>query len=399
GIKFSKTACFPTGRLARSAIALAVCDLPAARHLASLAGTGSHFYCSTCNCYHKTTYGRVDFDSWKPRDKDELRKFAEQWRDAATTSEREKLFKAHGVRYSELWRLPYWDPSRQLVIDPMHCILEGLVQHHSRSLLGLTTTTTSSSSASSSSPPAFSCDLGEMPPGMTSKELTQVAAIHTFLVTQVPSDDEDLEKLKKNLSHKNTGPLKFEITIPSWFTSAPSDFGSASAGTMKADEWRSLITVYIPIALVSLWGAGTSHPSDEVGTRHRAILDHTMELVCAVYLACARSTSAERAHAYHSHIARYVGNLKKIHPTFALRPNHHAAFHIYDFLLLFGPAHSWWCFPFERLIGILQRLPVNHKIGVCLRSLIYSSKTDFSRRVGSYHVIFFHQDFKTSLLA
>jgi hypothetical protein len=209
GIKFSKTACFPTGRLARSAIALAVCDLPAARHLASLAGTGSHFYCSACNCYHKTTYGRVDFDSWKPRDKDELRKFAEQWRDAATTSEREKLFKAHGVRYSELWRLPYWDPSRQLVIDPMHCILEGLVQHHSRSLLGLTTTTTSSSSASSSSPPAFSCDLGEMPPGMTSKELTQVAAIHTFLVTQVPSDDEDLEKLKKNLSHKNTGPLKF----------------------------------------------------------------------------------------------------------------------------------------------------------------------------------------------
>jgi hypothetical protein len=48
-----------------------------------------------------------------------------------------------------------------------------------------------------------------MPPGMTSKELTQVAAIRTFLVTQVPSDDEDLEKLKKNLPHKNTGPLKF----------------------------------------------------------------------------------------------------------------------------------------------------------------------------------------------
>ncbi|KAG2029335.1 hypothetical protein BDR03DRAFT_881069, partial [Suillus americanus] len=121
GIKFSKTACFPTGWLARSAVVLAVCDLPAARHLASLAGTSSHFYCSECNCYHKTTYGRVDFESWKPRDKDELQKFAEQWRDAATTSEREKLFKAHGVRYSEMWRLPYWDPSCQLVVDPMHC--------------------------------------------------------------------------------------------------------------------------------------------------------------------------------------------------------------------------------------------------------------------------------------
>ncbi|KAG2335990.1 hypothetical protein BDR05DRAFT_897382 [Suillus weaverae] len=210
-IKFSNTACFPTGRLTCSAIALAVCDLPAARHLASLTGTGSHFYCSTCNCYHKTMYSRVDFDSWEPHDKDELWKFAEQWRDAATTSEQEKLFKAHSVCYSELRCLPYWDPSCQLVINPMHCILEGLVQHHSRSLLSLTmaTTSSSSSSSSSSSPPAFSCDLGEMPPGMTSKELTQVAAIHTFLVIQVPSDDEDLEKLRKNLSHKNTGPLKF----------------------------------------------------------------------------------------------------------------------------------------------------------------------------------------------
>ncbi|KAG2335989.1 hypothetical protein BDR05DRAFT_897389, partial [Suillus weaverae] len=78
------------------------------------------------------------------------------------------------------------------------------------------------------------------------------------------------------------------------------------------------------------------------------------------------STSAERAHVYCSHIAHYVRNLKKIHPTFALCPNHHATFHIYDYLLLFGPTHSWWCFPFECSIRILQCLPINHKIGGCL---------------------------------
>jgi hypothetical protein len=48
-----------------------------------------------------------------------------------------------------------------------------------------------------------------MPPGMTSKELTQVTSICTLLVSQLPSDDENLEKLKKNLFHKNMGPLKF----------------------------------------------------------------------------------------------------------------------------------------------------------------------------------------------
>ncbi|KAG2054033.1 hypothetical protein BDR06DRAFT_885012 [Suillus hirtellus] len=129
-IKFSKMACYPHGQLTCSAVAPVVCDLPATRHIASMAGVGSHFYCSACNCYHKSTCGRVDFEKWEPRNKVTLREYAEQWRDAATSSEHERLFKAHGVRYSELWRLPYWDPSQQLVIDPMHCILEGLAQHH-----------------------------------------------------------------------------------------------------------------------------------------------------------------------------------------------------------------------------------------------------------------------------
>jgi hypothetical protein len=37
--------------------------------------------------------------------------------------------------------------------------------------------------------------------------------------------------------------------------------------------------------------------------------------------------------------------------------------HIPEFLLLFGPVHSWWTFPFERMIGSIQRMPSNGKIG------------------------------------
>lgn len=44
GINVSKTACFPTGQLTRTTIALAICNLPAACHLASLTGTSSHFF-------------------------------------------------------------------------------------------------------------------------------------------------------------------------------------------------------------------------------------------------------------------------------------------------------------------------------------------------------------------
>jgi hypothetical protein len=152
-----------------------------------------------------------------------------------------------------------------------------------------------------------------------------------------------------------------DTATPSWLGSVPSNFGDVSAGTIKADEWRSLVTIYLPIALISLWGSSSQQTDSTADLK--VILDHTMDLVSAVYLASARTMSAARAAAYRTYIASYVGKLKTIHPTFGARPNHHASFHIYDYLLLFGPVHSWWSFPFERLIGIIQRLPTNHKSG------------------------------------
>ena len=151
-----------------------------------------------------------------------------------------------------------------------------------------------------------------------------------------------------------------DISKPSWLGHVPNNFGDTSAGTIKADEWRLLITVYIPLALISVWG--TSAP----GSPTCLALESTMQLVSAVYLACTRITSIRRAHDYRSCIASYVGDLKTCFPKFNLRPNHHVAFHIYNYLILFGPVHSWWTFPFERLIGILQRLPSNHKTGMSL---------------------------------
>ncbi|KIO01265.1 hypothetical protein M404DRAFT_101753, partial [Pisolithus tinctorius Marx 270] len=136
GICFSKTAKFPDGQVTCSAITLIMCNLPAARHLAALAGISSHFFCSVCDCYHKSNYGRVDCEHWAPRDQDKLHFHAEQWWDAVSSADQEWLFKDHGVHYSELWHLPYWDPTCQLVINSMHCILEGLVQHHICTLLG-----------------------------------------------------------------------------------------------------------------------------------------------------------------------------------------------------------------------------------------------------------------------
>ncbi|KIM70953.1 hypothetical protein PILCRDRAFT_17572 [Piloderma croceum F 1598] len=58
----------------------------------------------------------------------------------------------------------------------------------------------------------------------------------------------------------------------------------------------------------------------------------------------------------------YIQELQNLHPMATHHTNQHMVMHIYDFLQLFGPVHSW-CFPFERLIRQLQRMLSNHKFG------------------------------------
>ena len=44
-------------------------------------------------------------------------------------AQQKKIEQEFGVRYSELCRLPYYDPIRCHLIDPMHCLLLGIAKH------------------------------------------------------------------------------------------------------------------------------------------------------------------------------------------------------------------------------------------------------------------------------
>jgi hypothetical protein len=152
-----------------------------------------------------------------------------------------------------------------------------------------------------------------------------------------------------------------DMVTPSWLQSVPCKFGDRSSGTLKADEWRTMTAVYLPIALISLWGTGTNHSANTVYLC--AVLHHTMDLVCATSIACLRTMTVDQMDAYLGYLKSWVSGLKDLHPSSSHVINGHMAFHIYDFLQLFGPARSWWCFPFEWLIGHLQCITHNHKHG------------------------------------
>lgn len=136
GIWFTRTACYPRGRLSRSAIAGLVTDLPAARKLSGMAHHKMRLFCAFC-LLNKADINNIDWCKWEPRTWQDILQSARRYRDAPDQATRDKLFQETGVRWSAFMDLPYWDNTICVVVDGMHYLFLGLVSHHVRSILGV----------------------------------------------------------------------------------------------------------------------------------------------------------------------------------------------------------------------------------------------------------------------
>ncbi|KAJ3990606.1 hypothetical protein F5050DRAFT_1823330, partial [Lentinula boryana] len=148
-----------------------------------------------------------------------------------------------------------------------------------------------------------------------------------------------------------------EVLVPSWVKKPPFDSGLKAGGTLKANDWQIIFSLYLPLALLSLWKEESSIRADNY-SEMAPVLDTSMHLMCASILMAKRTSSHEERERFLQHYTAHIHGLKENFPGFAV-PNHHLGFHVYDFIRLFGPVHNFWCFPGERLIGKLQKIRTN----------------------------------------
>lgn len=148
---------------------------------------------------------------------------------------------------------------------------------------------------------------------------------------------------------------------PSWVTSVPLDISSVGS-KLKSDQWRTLGNLYLPVTLIRLWNSAT--PQDERTQQRRELLHLTMLLFSAIAVGTSRVTSKKHSAEFLKHIVAYAQELKRLFPEYEFRANHHMAIHIHELLLCYGPVYGWWTFPYERMIGMLQRMSTNHKTGM-----------------------------------
>ena len=77
----------------------------------------------------KPDYSGFNEESYRPRYGIAHKLRAQEIENSRTLTEKRNKEKVYGVRYSELFRLCYYDPIAMHVIDPMHNLLLGTAKH------------------------------------------------------------------------------------------------------------------------------------------------------------------------------------------------------------------------------------------------------------------------------
>ncbi|XP_006460515.1 hypothetical protein AGABI2DRAFT_57528, partial [Agaricus bisporus var. bisporus H97] len=389
GLYLRRTPRYSAGRRVFVAMIPLVADLIASKKMAGFGSARSRHFCSYCF----TTLGDIpnlDFHSWKRRTKEEHIKKAEEWKAAKTKAEQDDIFDGYGLRWSQLLRLPYWDPCLYVVIDSMHCFYLGLFHRHAVKIWGMDAGMEDGDGATyrklieqlledANLPQEVSVPIPEFPAEMPSitpevSMLTEIVSLSNQAARETGTDavqnrlfgEARIEasaapKARKGaktcvLGKKTIPKLREDmerISLPSWVSRGPAYPGQAKGGKLHADQWRSFFTINLPMTLVRLWGTGPPE------SRQAKILENFLYLVSAVKVASQRTISKEDIILYEKHMHRYLTTLWDLYPGIELAPYQHIALHFGDFLRRFGPTHGWRCFAFERYNYLLQQTLTN----------------------------------------
>ena len=136
------------------------------------------------------------------------------------------------------------------------------------------------------------------------------------------------------------------FTLPNSVGRLPTNI-SSNYGGFKASQWRSWITVYSPIVLKGLL-------PDE-------LLRCWLLYVRACCILGKHILTASDINTADLLLLAFCKKFEQLYGKEHCTPNMHLHLHIKNCLLDYGPAHSFWCFSFERYNGLLGSYHTNQK--------------------------------------
>jgi Transposase family tnp2 len=284
---------FPNGKRIRLAVICCSNDIPAARklcgHISALAACHRCHKRASGDDGQRANFGGFDdMSSWfTMRDPDNHRQNAISWLHCRTEDERKRHVSSTLARWSEMLRLPYHDPIRHLIVDPMHCLFLGIAHW----------------------------------------------IVKRLWVEGGKITKSQLEEMEEKVNH---------IKLPADLGRIPNKIATGEGFSgFTADQWKTFILVY---ATPLMWNI---------------LADYDREILCNFVRACFLLTSRiignNALNEAHSRLLRIALLIEEKYGPEFITPNIHLSLHITDCCRDYGPLHSFWCYSFERMNGILGK--------------------------------------------
>ena len=404
----------PNGAWIQARVAPLIADLEASRKASGFLSHAATMFCSFCLCKQED----LKMLTLAPlRNSVQVRSQVDAWLKTETKSGRAAMEKETGVRWTSLYRLPYWDPVRHVVLGYMHNWLEGILQNHLRTLWGLGraegeqkrvkeieddeqwTDTDVSDSANelddllseaaeydteaaeaqqNTSQPSYNHSessfsshhptLGSSTPSSSSTPTVSELEINSYLADAGDNnDDMDLDYQPVDTSAFSFTDLEIgsiqscirNVTLPTWIQRPPVNLGEASHGKLKAHEYLLLFTCIFPLVIPEFW----HHPDTPLDDSYQH-LECFYHLVSATNILSSFKTSNSKADTYTQHYTAYYAAIQTLFPYHNPKPNHHYAMHNGDLMKYWGPlpviSESFG----ERMNGMLQGIKTNRRFSM-----------------------------------
>lgn len=399
-------------------------DSPARTVISGFLGHSAIHFCAYCNCTSDNV-DEVDSSSWTLRNGAEVREQALIWKATRKQEDRTELEKENGVRWTSLHRLPYWDPVKHSVLGFMHNWLEGVLEHHLRTLWGIGRKAIDKKKVDEdnegekaekweqSEVEESQDELGALSDSNSSDDDEDNLEEEDFYTPEPPPDDlmggdddtilEDEVTITQDMpvadnsfddlnddDYLNISATIFtlpknhladirecirKVNLPTWVGRPPATLGEASHGSLRANDYLILFSAILPLIVPEILlmaddakGKGKERESAEARERQiaeeavrRVHLDNFHHLVVCTNIVCSFTTSNDAADRYTHHYKEYRQGIQRLFPKWISKPNHHYAMHNGDVLKYWGPLPSLSEFPGERLIGMLQNIKTNKK--------------------------------------
>ena len=135
------------------------------------------------------------------------------------------------------------------------------------------------------------------------------------------------------------------FTLPNSVGRLPTNIAS-NYGGFKAAQWRSWITIYSPVVLKILPG------------EHLRCWLLFVRACCILGKRIATQAEVSTANLL---LGAFCRKFEQLYGAEHCTPNIHLHLHLKNCILDYGPAHSFWCFSFERYNGLLGSYHTNQK--------------------------------------